>query len=259
MKIYTFALGVAILFSLLFSIGVVEAKAECDIQYVEGEFWNYVILWPEKGEEHCNPNTVVIYLHGNGNNGIRISDLSVMRKVNHPLQYAEKGILEMPDDVIFVCPQAHENREFRDNQNTLAAFIENVASQYLDAKIVLAGHSNGANAAYKFAVGGNSQLVDAYAFISCNIPAECGDNRLSNQDDIFIAYGSEEDTCISLRVKTFQKTMEHDIGGRVFTQAGKTVYERNENRVYTVGKWSHGYAPRVLLEDIFWEWMSNLT
>ena len=227
------------------------AMADFLIKEVASNPWNMMYIFPE--EEEVIPNIVIIYLHGDGNNGTqKLETLKVMGKVDHPLKYAMNDTLSLTDDTIFICPQSRGNGQFRYQQDELLRLIRDIKIQFPESIILLAGHSNGAIAADKVALSG-CEAIDGYVFISGNQPAESP--LLQFVSNAFVAYG-ESDTVA--RRKDFKALfVENDIS--LYEYSKKCAFEeKDSHNAYMVGKWTHGQAPRLFLEEFFWEWVWEL-
>lgn len=212
--------------------------------------WNQAWIYPE--DEVVTPNIVIIYLHGDGNNGSsNINDLWVMAKVNHPLKYAKEETLAITDEVLIICPQSRGNAQFRNQQENLANMIAEIQEQYPDSLLLLAGHSNGAIAAYKVAIAENP-YIDGYVFISGNKPAESP--KLQFTKNCFVAYGENDSIH---RRSDFSSLFDIDISNSKYAKKCQVTDGITQN-AYMVGKWSHGQAPLVFLEDFFWDWVYEL-
>lgn len=240
-------------FSLVVSLLLSSTTKAAAIMIVEKQEnpWNQAWIYPE--DEIVTPNIVIIYLHGDGNNGSsRLSDIWVMAKVNHPLKYAKEDTLVVTDEVLIICPQSRGNAQFRNQQDDLANMIAEIREMYPDALLLLAGHSNGAIAAYKVAIDENP-CVDGYVFISGNKPAESP--KLQFTKNCFVAYGENDSVH---RRSDFSNLFDIDISNSKYAKKCQITDGITQN-AYMVGNWSHGQAPLVFLEDFFWEWVYKLT
>ena len=236
---------------LLFSATTpMTALATTDIP-LAGTPWCQTMIFPE--EEIVHPTTVIIYLHGDGNNGKTTEDLERFTLVDHPLKYAREGNLDIPDDCIIVCFQGTYNGEFRNKSDELCEVISALAQTCPEAKIILAGHSHGAMAAYKIAAAGNTD-IDGYAFISGIQPQES--ERLTLIPNCLVVYGSEE--WRSNRSDFSELFYQNDISDSQYARLSSLVEDKTNN-AYFLGPWSHGSSPQIFLEDFFWEWVSNVT
>ncbi|MBQ8298692.1 MAG: hypothetical protein IJX99_02315 [Clostridia bacterium] len=234
---------------ILFSATLCPAKAITVVEKRSNP-WNQAWIYPE--DDIVTPNIVIIYLHGDGNNGgSNINDLWVMSKVNHPLKYAKENTLQMTDEVLIICPQSRGNAQFRKQQKDLSNVIKDIHDKFPDALLLLAGHSNGAIAAYKVAIAENPYL-DGYVFISGNKPAES--SKLQFTKNCFVAYGENDSIH---RRSDFSNLFDLDISKSKYAKRCQVTDGITKN-AYMVGNWSHGQAPLVFLEDFFWEWVYEL-
>ena len=243
--------SVLIVFVLLFLILPGEAKAEITIEKRKGAIWNAVYLWPE--EEKVKPTIVVIYLHGSSNYGKSMGDLVAFDRCEHPVKYAREGKLYLPDNVVFVCPQAKVERDFRDRQSEkLLAYIEEIRAEFLGAKLILAGHSLGAISIYKFVSNGYDP-VDGYVFISGHQSSE--PYKLPFITNAFVAFGAAESS-IDRRGDFSALYEEHAISSRTYRQESYLLEEESHN-AYMAVPGGHAWAVRVILQEFFWEWLNS--
>ena len=234
---------------LFFTITPLTAFATTDIPF-DGKPWCHTMIFPE--EEIVHPTTIIIYLHGDGNNGSRKEDLELLTKVDHPLKYAREDTLEIPDDCVIVCFQSHSNGEFRNKYDELCEVIHALAESCPEAKIILAGHSHGAMAAYKIAATGNTD-IDGYVFISGIRPKES--KTLTLIPNCLVVYGNEE--WRASRSDFSDLFYQTDITDSKYAQVS-SYSEETTNNAYFLGPWSHGGSPQIFQEDFFWEWVSNV-
>lgn len=218
--------------------------------YFYGKPWNHAMIYPE--DMSIKPNVIIIYLHGDGNNGKEIEDLVILANIHHPLRYHREDILPQPDDTIFICPQTHSDGEFLTKLDELEAMISAISESSPDAKIILAGHESGATAAYQIASEGNKN-IDGYVFISSNKPKKAKD--LEFLANALVVYGAEDNNNHRAIFKNL--FWEHDIADSTYTTECSFIEELSNN-AYFVGPWNPYNAPRIFLEDFFWEWLNNL-
>lgn len=235
---------------LLSTVTPLTASATTDLPF-HGKPWCHTMIFAE--EEIVNPTTIVIYLHGDGNNGNTKEDLDRLANVDHPLKYARENTLNLPDDCVMVCFQSKSNGQFRNKSDELCEVIHALSETCPDAKIILAGHSHGAMAAYKIAAAGNTD-IDGYVFISGMQPGES--EKLPFIPNCLVVFGSE-----NLRASRSDFSAlfrETDITDDKYANESSYV-EESTNNAYFLGPWTHGSAPQIFLEDFFWEWVSNVT
>ena len=225
------------------------ALATTDIPF-EGQPWCQTMIYPE--EEIVHPNTIIIYLHGDGNNGKSKEDLEYLAKADHPLKYAREDTLKIPDDCIIICFQSHSNGEFRNNIDDLSEVIHAISEACPEAKIILAGHSHGAMAAYKIATTGTTD-IDGYVFISGMRPTES--NTLSLIPNCLVVYGAED--LRASRGDFSALFYQTDITNPKYARLSSYT-EETTNNAYFLGPWTHGSSPQIFQEDFFWEWVSNV-
>lgn len=219
--------------------------------YFYGQPWNYAMIYPE--DTTVNPNVIIIYLHGDGNNGQKLEDLVILANIHHPLRYHREDNLPQPDDTIFICPQTRSDSEFSAKIDDLKAMISAISEASPDAKIILAGHESGATTAYQIASEGNKN-IDGYVFISSNKPKRAED--LEFIANTLVVYGAEDTNNHRAIFKNL--FWEHDIADKIYA-AECSLIEELSNNAYFVGPWNPYNAPRIFLEDFFWEWLNNLT
>ena len=213
--------------------------------------WDHV--WIYAHDEIVVPNVVIIYLHGDGNSGYGVDSLERFQRVDHPLRYARNDTLPLPDDTIFICPQSGYDGEFRFKQEELTEFIHEIALAYPDALIILSGHSHGSLASYVMAANGNED-IDGYVFISGIKPPES--KEISLIQNCLVVFGDE--TWLSKRGDYSNLFLKTDITAQEYRKVC-TYIEEESNNGFIRGPWGHGDAPKVFLEDFFWEWLNNIS
>ena len=226
------------------------AFAASDIA-MDDDPWQHVWLYSE--DTMAVPNVIIIYLHGDGNSGRGMKSLEKFSRVDHPLRYARNDTLPLPDDTLFICPQSSYDGEFRFKQEELTEFIHKIAQGYPDTKIILSGHSHGSLASYVMATNGNED-VDGYVFISGIRPPEA--EKLSLIPNCLVVFGDE--TWLSKRGDYSNLFFEADITAQEYRKVC-TYIEEESNNGFIRGPWGHGDAPKVFLEDFFWEWLNNIS
>ena len=217
-----------------------------------GEPWCQTIIYPE--EEIVAPTTIIIYLPGAGHTGSTKKELERFARANHPLKYSREGNLEMPDDCIMICFQSQAEGEFKKKSSELAEVIHAISESCPNAKIILAGHSNGCLATYKIAASKNPD-VDGYVFISGLMNAE--DGQLPLMPNCMVVYGSED--LLARRTDFSNLFYNTDISDKKYREDTYYVEDVTNNAYILNTDWTHGTAPEVFLEDFFWEWVSNVT
>ncbi len=218
-----------------------------DIQ-VPGNPWNHVMLYAE--DTPINPNVIIIYLAGYGASGKTIEDLDVFANMEHPLKYHREGLLELPDDAVFICPQEYLDGEFYFYNDIFEEMIHAIASSAPDATIILTGHAEGADTVYAIASREN-EYIDGYVFLSAS--SDDKDN-LPSMKNVFVAYGENK----SENNRTlFRKLFKTNILKWKYSRQS-SVFEEKNNNAYIVGPWTAETTPLVLTEDFFWEWVTNV-
>lgn len=226
------------------------AQASSDLP-LECELWNYTMIYGE--EELSRPDVVIIYLHGDNSTGSTKQHLEQLSKIEHPLKYSRADELPLPDNILFICPQAKYDGQFRTEQQNLEGFILFVSLLYPDAKIILAGASHGCLAAYKVACTANED-VDGYVFISGIQPPES--TKLSLIRNCMVVFGNE--TWLSKRGDYSNLFYQVDITDSTYAKES-IHWEELTNNFYIRGPWHHGNTPLIFTEDFFWEWVSNIS
>lgn len=241
----TFALLFTIL--ILSSVILPVSAYGTDIQ-VPGNPWNHTMLYAE--DEPINPNLIIIYLAGNGASGQKIEDLDVFAEMEHPVKYHREGLLELPDDAVFICPQEYMDGEFYFYNDIFEEMIHAIASSAPDARIILAGHAEGADTVYAIASRGN-EYIDGYVFLSTS---DFDKDDLPNMKNVFIAYGKDKSENYR---SIFRKLFKTNILRWKYARES-TITEEKTNNAYIVGDWTAESTPLVLTEDFFWEWVFNI-
>lgn len=240
-----------VLVLVLSTLTPLTAYATTDIP-LHGKPWCQTIIYPE--EEIVVPSTIIIYLPGAGHTGSTQDDLERFARANHPVKYSREGNLPMPDDCIIICFQSKAEGEFKKKSSELAEVIHALSESCPDAKIILAGHSNGCLATYKIAASLNPD-IDGYVFISGLMNDE--DGKLPLIPNCLVVYGYED---LSARRTDFSNLFYNtDISDKKYRDNICYVEEVTNNGYILNAEWTHGTAPQVFLEDFFWEWVSNVT
>lgn len=237
----------------LFSFGIQVAFAT-DVTRIDGGHWKHTRLENELTEE---VDTVIIYFHGSGNTGNTLGDLSVLmgkKAADGPTKYATTITYDwLPKGVVIVCPQAHNDKDFHESVDEIFCLIEEYNEKYPDAKLVLAGHSNGAMMIFNLAYQYGTDIADGWVFISGK--SSKGYALPSDSTNIMVASGTGEiNSKIGLaRRSDFENLFYSPLG------TSETAWrEEDTNNAYIVGDWTHGQTPRVFLEDFFWEWIKDV-
>ena len=225
-----------------------------DVTMVDNGHWNYAKITSELTEK---VKIVILYFHGSGNTGSRLNDLKVLmgkQAADNPVKYATVLTDEewLPPGVVIVCPQAHNDKDFHENQDEILWLIEQQEALYPDAKIVLAGHSNGAMAMYRLAQN-YPDIADAWIFISGK---SINSQKLSSDMcNVFVASGIGE---INSKIGLAKRMDFANLFYSKLTTEISAWKEEDSHNAYMVGEWSHGQTPRVFLESFFWEWIAEL-
>ena len=237
---------------LFFSIiSPISASATTDIPF-HGEPWCHTIIFPE--EEIVVPSTIIIYLHGAGHAGYDKDALERFARANHPVRYSREDNIPMPDDCIIICFQENGNNTFWSKSDKLCEVISALSENCPEAKIILAGHSNGALTTYKIAAEGNND-IDGYVFIS-GLRAEKSE-KLSLIPNCLVVYGYE--SMLSCRRDFSNLFYNTDITDTQYHQEISYVEEITNNAYFVSREWTHGTAPEIFQKDFFWEWVTNVT
>lgn len=240
--------------SLVITILVVGNAFALDVTLVDNGHWNYAKISSELTE---TVKTVILYFHGSGNTGNSLNSLrNLMGKkaADNPVKYATVFIEEewlVPGTVI-ICPQAHNDNDFHENQDEIFWMIEQQEKLYPKANIILAGHSNGAMAIYRLALT-HPDIADGWVFIS----GKSINNKQLDSDmcNVFVASGTGE---INSRIGLAKR---QDFANLFFSELGTNITawkEEDSHNAYFVGDWTHGQTPRLFLEDFFWEWIVEI-
>lgn len=236
---------------LLSTLTPLSAYATTDLPF-EAKPWCHTMIFPE--EEIVVPTTIIIYLPGAGHTGSDKDDLERFAQANHPVKYSREDSIPMPDDCVIICFQAHGENDFRNKSDELSEVINALSGSCPEAKIILAGHSNGALATYQMAAKGNPD-IDGYVFIS-GMKSE-NTEKLSMIPNCLVVYGYE--SMLSCRTDFSNLFYNTDITDKKYHGASSYVEEVTNNAYFVSTKWDHGSAPQVFQEDFFWEWVSNVT
>ena len=229
---------------------VFSAHASSDLP-LDCDLWNYSMIYAEDIPYH--PDVIIIYLHGDNSTGQEKEHLDRLATIEHPLKYSREDELPLPDNVMFICPQANFDGQFRTEQQNLEGFILFVSLMYPDAAIILAGASHGCLAAYNVAAARN-EYVDGYVFISGIRPGESEKLELSR--NCMVVFGDE--VWLSKRGDYSNLFYQVDITDSKFAYES-LHWEEATNNLYVRGKWHHSNSPLVFTEDFFWEWLNNIS
>lgn len=239
------------LFLFISAISPLSAFASTDIPF-SAEPWCHTMIFPE--DEMVVPTTIIVYLPGAGHTGSDQDDLERFARANHPVKYSRENTIPMPDDCVIVCFQAHGEYDFRKKSDELCEVIHALSASCPEAKVILAGHSNGALATYKIAAANNPD-IDGYVFIS-GTQIE-GSEKLSLIPNCLVVYGYE--SLIACRRDFSNLFYNTDITDEKYREEISYVEEVTNNAYFVSKKWNHSTAPEVFQEDFFWEWVSNVT
>lgn len=229
---------------ITFPVQAADLPMDCDL-------WDYILIYGE--ELPPDPETIIIYLHGDNIRGTKKEDLERFATVEHPLKYARADEIPIPDNAMLICPLAEFDGQFRTEENNLGGFILFVRLMYPEAKIILAGASHGSLAAYNMAASFNED-VDGYVFISGIRPGEA--EKLSTIRNCMVVFGDEH--WLSKRGDYSNLFLKEDITDSKFAKES-LHWEEETNNLYVRGPWTHHNTPLVFTEDFFWEWVTNLS
>lgn len=235
---------------LLSSQLILPTQAANDLP-IKSEPWNYSMIYSE--DIPPDPEIIIIYLHGDNTTGTDKDHLERMASIEHPLKYARDDEIPLPDNVMFICPQAEFDGQFRTEQDNLGGFILFVRLMYPEATIILAGASHGSLAAYNVATSFNED-VDGYVFISGIRPGES--EKISTLRNCMVVFGDE--VWLSKRGDYSNLFLEVDITDSMYARES-LHWEEKTNNLYIRGRWHHGNSPLVFTEDFFWEWVTNIS
>lgn len=226
------------------------AHAASDLA-LDCDLWDYMMIYGE--DVPPAPDVIIIYLHGDNVRGKTQEDLERFATIEHPLKYARADEIPLPDNVMFICPQAEFDGQFRTQPENLGGFILFVRLMYPDATLILAGASHGSLAAYNMASSFNED-VDAYVFVSGIRPGEA--EKLSTIRNCMVVFGDEY--WLSKRGDYSNLFLKADITDSKFARES-IHWEEETNNLYIRGPWTHHNTPLVFTEDFFWEWVSNIS
>lgn len=214
--------------------------------------WDYLMIYGE--ELPSDPDAIIIYLHGDNVRGTTKEDLEKFATIEHPLKYARDDELLIPDNVLFICPLAEYDGQFRTESDNLAGFILAMRIFYPESTIILAGASHGCLAAYNMAASLNED-VDAYVFISGIRPSES--EKLPTLRNCMVVFGNED--WLSKRGDYSNLFYQEDITDSKFAQES-LHWEEETNNLYVRGNsWHHGNTPSVFKKEFFWAWVNNIS
>lgn len=226
------------------------AHAASDLA-LDCDLWDYMMIYGE--DVPPDPDVIIIYLHGDNVRGNTKEDLERFATIEHPLKYARADEIPIPDNVMFICPQAEFDGQFRTEPENLGGFILFVRLMYPDATIILAGASHGSLAAYNMASSFNED-VDAYVFVSGIRPGEA--EKLSTIRNCMVVFGDEY--WLSKRGDYSNLFLKANITDSEFAKES-LHWEEETNNLYVRGPWTHHNTPLVFTEDFFWEWVSKIS
>ncbi len=213
--------------------------------------WCYTVILPE--EDIVVPNTIIIYLPGAGHTGLNQDSLENFARANHPVRYSREDLIPMPDDCAIVCLQPYGESDFRTKQDQLCEIFQTLSTSFPEAKILLAGHSNGAMATYEIAASNNPD-IDGYIFISGMRTKES--EKLSLIPNCLVVYGYE--SMVAHRTDFSDLFYDTDISDKKYSGEISYVEEVTNNAYFVNREWNHGTAPEIFQEDFFWEWVNNI-
>ena len=244
-----------LIFICLFSFSIQSAFAT-DVTCVDGGHWKYTKLENELTEK---VDTVIIYFHGSGNTGNTLHNLKSLmgeKAADGPTKYATTISYEwLPVGTIILCPQAHNDKDFHNSEDEVFCLIREYSQKYPDAKIILAGHSNGAMMIFNLAYEYGTDIVDGWVFISGK--SSRGYELPSDSTNIMVVSGTGE---INAKIGLARREdFENLFYSPLLSETEETAWrEEDTNNAYIVGDWTHGQTPRVFLEDFFWEWIKDV-
>ena len=225
-----------------------------DVTCIDNGHWKYTLI---ENEQTTSVDTVIIYFHGSGNTGSTVKTLTKLmgkKAADGPTKYATTVTEDwLPPGTVIVCPQAHSDNDFHANTDEVLDLIELQQTNYPEAKIVLAGHSNGAIMIFNLACTYGSDIADGWVFISGK--SNTGKRLDSSMTNVMVASGTGE------KKSKIGLARRGDFDNLFYTELGTKVTawrEEDTNNAYVVGSWSHGQTPRIFLEDFFWEWIKDV-
>ncbi len=244
----------SIILSLSILFGTTKVAFMTDVTMVNTGHWRCTVLETEQTDV---VDTVIIYFHGIGNTGRGFSGLRTLMG-KHANDGPTKYATTLTDDwiapgTVIICPQARDNADFQDHKDEILKLVDQQYEKYPGAKVILAGHSNGAVILFNVACIYGHDVVDGWVFIS-------GESRTSKKLDpsmsnTMVAVGARE------QYAKIGLPSRHDFDDLFYTELGdkETAWrEEDTNNAYVVGDWSHGETPRLFLEEFFWEWLKDI-
>ncbi len=241
-------------FSMLILFGTCKTGFMADVTCIDNGHWKCTVI---ENEQTTIVDRVIIYFHGSGNTGRNLRDLNNLmgkKAADGPTKYATTVQSDwITPGTVIVCPQAHNDKDFHENEDEVFHLINQQLSRYPNAKIILAGHSNGAIMLFKLAYKYGGDIVDGWAFISGKSPN--GTTLNSTMTNVLVASGTGE------RYSKIGLARRADFDNLFYTKLGIEVTawrEEDTNNAYVVGDWTHGQTPRIFLERFFWEWIADI-
>lgn len=234
---------------------VTQSIAYADVNRIRDKPWNYILI---ENDETVEVDTLVFYFLGSGNSGNSIGDLTILmgdRAPDGPAKYATTTHTDNwpPVGTVIVCPQDRNDRDFHSNIDQVFPLMYEYTAKYPVAKVILVGHSNGANMLFTLACEYGTDIADGWVFISGRSPK--GEQLPSYMQNVMVVVGTGEDVRrIGLNTRNDFKNLYHVELGTEVTK----WREEDSNNAYVVGDWTHGQTPRVFLEDFFWIWMNDI-
>lgn len=242
------------LFILSITFSYLQTALATDVTTIDNGHWKYTLI---ESEQTTTVDTVIIYFHGSGNTGYRLRDLNNLmgeKAADGPTKYATTITEDwLPAGTVMVCPQAHDDSDFHSNTDEVLDLIELQQVTYPEAKIVLAGHSNGAIMIFNLAYNYGYDIADGWVFISGR--SNTGNELDSSMENAMVVVGTGE---ASRRIGL---NTRNDFDNLFYTELGTRECawrEEDTNNAYVVGDWTHGQTPRIFLEDFFWEWIKDV-
>ena len=204
----------------------------------ETKYWKQKWIYYEDENHVINPSVVIIYLHGDNNNGTAA----------HPYVYDE---LNMPKDTLMICPilsnselmtkfydKYDSTTKRRSGTRKLEGLIEKVSSDYPNAIIIIEGHSSGTQILSTLVAKDNTK-VDGYAFYS-----PFWDLKKANKRGNCLVVRSVNDFD---GVKSVMESFESNPEINNIKQVPPiSMIER------------HGAVPEIITTSIHWDWVEKI-